>query len=231
MVKFKIMLEEEKKLLKKGFQYIAGIDEAGRGCIAGPVVAGIVCLNYNFIKERRRGENFIRHLYKLGLKDSKKISPQKREYFFRMLSESKFFSLATGSVSEKIIDSKNIFEATKLAMKKALKNLLRKEKEKAKKFSVDFLIIDGNFFIDAKVPQKPIISADERVFLCISASIVAKVTRDRMMMRYHKIYNYYGFDKHKGYFTKLHLKALKKYGPCPLHRQSFSPVAKIKKIC
>ncbi len=100
-------------------------------------------------------------------------------------------------------------------MKKALKKLKRKP---------DFLIIDGNFKIDSNIPQKSIIKADEKVFSCTAAGIIAKVTRDKIMERFDKKYPRYGFDKHKGYPTKLHLKMLKKYGPCKIHRRSFRPL-------
>ena len=105
--------------------------------------------------------------------------------------------------------------------------ILQKAVEKLKK-RPDFLIIDGNFKIDLNIPQKSIIKADEKVFSCITASIIAKVTRDKIMRRYHKKYSQYGFDRHKGYPTKYHIKMLRKHGPCKIHRRSFSPVKKIK---
>jgi ribonuclease HII len=120
-----------------------------------------------------------------------------------------------GRVSEKAIDKINILEATKLAMIKAIKKLKRKP---------DFLILDGNFKIDLPIPQKSIVKADEKVFSCACAAILAKVWRDRIMQRYHKKFPYYGFDKHKGYPTKYHIKMLKKYGPCEIHRKTFGPL-------
>jgi ribonuclease HII len=107
-------------------------------------------------------------------------------------------------------------------MKKAIKNLERKLKRK-----VDFLILDGNFKIDLKIPQKSIIKGDEKVLSCAIASIIAKVTRDKIMEKYAKRFPNYGFERHKGYGTKFHLKMLKKYGPCKIHRRSFFPIAKI----
>jgi ribonuclease HII len=203
-------LKEEKKLWKKGFKVVVGLDEAGRGPLAGPVVAAAVSL--------------IPHSkFKIPkIRDSKKLSPQKREELYRWITQSPFVEWGIGKVSEKVIDRINIFEATKLAMKKATFNLERKLKRKA-----DFLILEGNFKIDLPIPQKSIIKGDEKVLSCAMASIIAKVTRDKIMEKYAKKFPEYGFEKHKGYGTRLHLKMLKKYGPCPIHRRSFLPVAKI----
>ena len=130
-------------------------------------------------------------------------------------------------MSERVIDKINILEATKLAMKRAFKNLNYKlgNKNKLK----NFLILDGNFKIDLPLPQKTIIKADEKVLSCAIASILAKVTRDRIMERYHKKYPRYEFKKHKGYPTKLHLRLLKKYGPSKIHRKSFKPIKILKR--
>jgi ribonuclease HII len=192
-------LKEEKKLWKKGFKRVGGLDEAGRGPLSGPVVAGAV-----FIKTKRFSF--------FSIKDSKKLSAKKREEFFKILTKHPDLEWGIGIVSEKVIDKINIFEATKLAMKKAVKGLKKKP---------DFLILDGNFRINLPFPQKSIIKADEKVFSCAAASIIAKVTRDRIMERYHKKYPRYKFNKHKGYPTKLHFKMIKKYGPCKIHRRSF----------
>ncbi len=199
-------LREEKKLWKKGFKKVAGLDEAGRGPLSGPVVAAAVSIIANCKLKIADFKN---------LKDSKKLSPKKREEFYKILKKNPAIEWGIGKVSEKVIDKINILEATKLAMKKAVKNLERKP---------DFLILDGNFKIDSNIPQKPIIKGDEKVFSCAAASILAKVCRDRIMQRYHKKYPQYGFDKHKGYPTKLHLRMLRKYGPCKIHRISFKPV-------
>jgi len=195
-------LKEERKLWKKGFKRVAGLDEAGRGPLSGPVVAGAV-----LIKTKRFSF--------FSIKDSKKLSAKKREEFFKILTNHPDLEWGIGIVSEKVIDKINILEATKLAMKKAIKKLKKKP---------DFLILDGNFRINLPFPQKSIIKADEKVFSCAAASIIAKVTRDRIMDRYHKKYPLYKFNKHKGYPTKLHFKLLKKHGPCKIHRKSFKPV-------
>ena len=203
-------LKEEKKLWKKGYKVVVGLDEAGRGPLAGPVVAAAVSIipNYKFQIPK--------------LKDSKKLTQKKREEFFKIITKTPNIKWGIGKVSEKVIDKINIFEATKLAMKRAIKSLERKLKRKA-----NFLILDGNFKIDLKIPQKSIIRGDEKVLSCAMASIIAKVTRDRIMEKYAKKFPEYGFEKHKGYGTKFHLKMLRKYGPCKIHRRSFFPIAKI----
>jgi len=215
-------LREEKKLWKKGFKRVACLDEAGRGPLAGPVVAAAVTLNSKFKTQKSKLQLKAKDLLK-EIRDSKKLSPKKREAFYRILTKLPFMKWGIGRVSEKVIDKINILEATKLAMIRAIKNL----KVKSKKLKVNYLILDGNFKIDVKIPQKSIIKGDEKVFSCAAASILAKVYRDRIMQRYHKKYPRYGFSKHKGYPTKYHFKMLKKYGPCKIHRKSFSPVRKM----
>jgi len=154
-----------------------------------------------------------------NLRDSKKLTPKKREEFYKILTNHPQIKWGIGRVSEKVIDKINILEATKLVMIKAIKKLKRKP---------DFLIIDGNFKLNLPIPQKSIIKADEKVFSVALASIIAKVYRDRIMRRYHKKYLQYGFDKHKGYPTKQHRKMLKKHGPCKIHRKTFKPVKSCK---
>lgn len=207
---------EEKKLWKKGFKKVVCLDEAGRGPLAGPVVAAAVSLVANS------------KLKISNLKDSKKLSPKKREKIFEMIKKNKEIEWGIGIVSEKVIDKINIFEATKLAMKKALKNCKLQIQNGRFKKKI-FLIIDGNFKLDLPIPQKSVVKGDEKVFSCALASIIAKVTRDRIMQRYHKKYPKYRFDLHKGYPTKFHLKMLKKIGPCKIHRKSFWPVKSLVK--
>jgi len=193
-------LNEEKKLWNKGFKKVACLDEAGRGPLAGPVVASAV-----MIKNRKfKIENFKK------IKDSKKLSAKQREKFYselcsiyrpsgryKLLIKHPQIQWGIGMVSEKVIDKINILEATKLAMEKAIKKIKSKP---------DFLILDGNMRLKINIPQKSIVKADEKVFSCAAASILAKVTRDRIMQKYHKKYSKYGFDKHKGYPTKHHLE-------------------------
>jgi ribonuclease HII len=209
-------LREEKKLWRKGIKRVVCLDEAGRGPLAGPVVAAAVSIIANCKLEILKFKD---------LKDSKKLAPKKREDFYKIITKNPQIEWGIGIVSEKIIDKINIKNAAELAMEKALKNLERKMKKKA-----DFLIIDGNHISSKNLKArsyKLIVKADEKVFSCALASILAKVTRDKIMERYSKKYPKYGFEIHKGYPTKFHLKMLKKYGPCKIHRKSFLPV----KIC
>lgn len=202
------MLAEEKKLWKRKVNHPVGLDEAGRGPLAGPVVAGALTV-------KNRSFSFF------PIKDSKKLSAKQREKFFKILTSHPEIEWGIGIVSEKEIDRINIFEATKLAMRKALSGL-EKKLRKQSLGPVDFLILDGNFKLDkVSVSQKSIIKADEKVFSCAGASIIAKVTRDRIMERYHRKYPNYRFDEHKGYPTRLHFRMIKKHGPCPIHRKSF----------
>lgn len=198
-----VSLNEEKKLWRKGYKLVAGADEVGRGCIAGPVVAAAVLLKTH------------QKIPFPGIKDSKKLSIKKREEFYKILIKYSQIEWGIGVVSEKIIDKINILEATKLAIQKAVNSL---------KFKIDFLIIDGNFKINLLIPQKSIIKGDEKVFSCAAASIIAKVTRDKIMKRYHKKYPCFGFDKNKGYLTKFHLEQIKKNSFCPIHRKTFAPL-------
>ena len=199
-------LIEEKKLWKKGYKYVVGLDEAGRGPLAGPVVAAAVLIQNTKYK-----------IQDTKIRDSKKLTPKKREEFYKLIIKNPQIKWGIGKVSEKVIDKINILEATKLAMIRAIKKLERKP---------DFLIIDGNFKLNLPIRQKSIVKADEKVFSVALASIIAKVTRDGLMKKYAKKYPHYGFDAHKGYPTKFHFKMLKKYGHCQIHRKSFKPLKK-----
>ena len=229
-------LQEERKLWGKGYHYVVGLDEAGRGPLAGPVVAAAVIIKnpksktLNSKKIQSANNQNTKQFRKLlkEVKDSKQLSSKKREELYREIVSCPYIVFRAGKAGEKVIDKINILEATKLAMVKAVKKLKRKP---------DFLILDGNFILPAKalakaginksITQKSIVKADEKVFSCAAASIIAKVTRDRIMQRYHRKFPRYGFDKHKGYGTKLHLKMLKKYGPSLIHRLTFAPVKKM----
>lgn len=201
--------KEENKLINKGYNII-GIDEAGRGPLAGPVVASAVLIKN--IKE------FKKELFCKEIKDSKKISESKRKTLFYLLTHSSYVIWEAGKEGEKRIDKINILEATKVAMEKAVNNLIKKNNFNKKNC---FLIIDGNFKINLNIKQKSIIKGDEKVFSCAAASIIAKVYRDRIMEKYHKKYPEYGFNKNKGYGTKFHLKMIKKNGLSKIHRKTF----------
>jgi len=213
-------LREEKKLWRKGYKRVVGLDEAGRGALAGPVVAAAAMIKISNLKSQ------IPKILLKEVKDSKKLSSKKREEIYKLLFECKNIEWGIGKVSAKVIDRINILEATKLAMKRAIKNL--NCKLQIENCKIDFLILDGNFKINLDIIQRSIRKADNKVFSCAVASILAKIWRDRMMKRYHKKYPQYGFLKHKGYGTKLHLKMLKKYGSCKIHRKSFKPIREMK---
>jgi len=189
-------------LMQSSKRIVAGIDEAGRGPLAGPVVAAALTI----LPQSRLGK----------LRDSKQLSFKQREEHYRLFLLNPNIQWGIGRVSERVIDRINIYEATKLAMERAVRNLL-------KKVPLDFLYIDGITRIQTNIAQQTVVRGDEQIPLCAAASIVAKVTRDRLMLRYHKIYPEYGFDQHKGYGTKHHFQMLKKCGPCKIHRMSFSP--------
>jgi len=188
----------EKNLRKKGFGFIAGVDEAGRGPLAGPVFASAVILPKNAkIK---------------GLDDSKKLSPAKREKVFDLIMHNAV-CVGVGVCEEGEIDRINILQATFRAMAQAVNALLQKP---------DIILVDGNKIIpQVGITQKAIIGGDAKCTCIAAASVVAKVLRDRYMFKLHKIYPKYGFDRHKGYGTKAHFAALRIYGSCPIHRKSF----------
>jgi len=203
---------------------IIGLDEAGRGALCGPVVASAVLLKSKTSKIKKLifGKSKIR--------DSKKLSPREREAIFKKIKNSSLIFFGTGKVSPKEIDKLNILKATQLAMVRAIKDLLKKVDLKKKLF----LILDGKITlpneifkkekIDFKIYQKAKVKADEKVLNCALASIVAKVTRDKIMINYSEKYPKYRLEIHKGYPTKHHLKLLKKYGPSKIYRMSFAPV-------
>lgn len=190
----------EDEIQTQGYQIIAGIDEAGRGPLAGPVVAAAVVLP--------RGKKI------KGLNDSKKLSPAQREKFFHLIFEHAQ-GIGVGIVEAPEIDRSNIWRATQKAMVEAIKNLPA---------CPDFLLIDGKFPLAVSIAQKVIIKGDQRCQSIAAASIIAKVTRDRIMVNYHETYPQYNFARHKGYATKEHLAAIRRYGCCPIHRHSFKPI-------
>lgn len=202
LIRLKKMSEYEDKFSEYN---IAGIDEAGRGPLAGPVVAGCVVLD--------------REKEILFLNDSKKLSEKRRdELYYEIVNKSLAYGL--GIVDEKIIDKINILEATHIAMKEAFENANKMYKERFNK-DIDLLFVDALKIKDIDIKQVSIIHGDALSISIAAASILAKVTRDRMMIEYDKKYPEYGFAKHKGYGTKAHMEALKNIGPCDIHRNSF----------
>lgn len=203
----------ERRLKQKGYRIIVGLDEVGRGAIAGPVVAAAVAVLPDF------------RLRNIAVADSKAISPTKREkIYFQLIKHTKIF-WALGIVSPTLIDKHNIFFASKLAMKRAVLNLKKKIKDK-----IDYLIVDGGFKIPFAGEQMSIVGADKKIFVCASASIIAKVKRDRLMKRLDSYYPVYQFSKNKGYPTRFHLYSLKIFGPCEFHRKSFRPVKELRPL-
>ena len=193
------MLKYEKKLYKRGIKLVAGIDEVGRGPLIGPVVAACVILPENFFVEE--------------INDSKKLSEKKREDLYKIISE-KAVSIGIGIVDNKRIDEINILEATKEAMKQAIDNC---------KIKPEYLLIDA-VKLNTDIPYEAIIKGDAKSESIASASIIAKVTRDRMLIELDKEYPMYGFKSNKGYGTKKHIDAINKYGVLSSHRKTFKPV-------
>lgn len=190
-------LEYEKEVISQGYEYVCGVDEAGRGPLAGPVCAAAVILPKDTLIE--------------GVNDSKKLSEKKRELLFDVIKEKALaYSVAWASVEE--IEEINILNAAMLAMKRAVEGLQVK---------ADFAIIDGNKTPLLSIPSKAIVKGDAKSMSIAAASILAKVSRDRLMLEYGEKYPEYKFEKHKGYGTKLHIEALKEYGVSPIHRPSF----------
>jgi ribonuclease HII len=208
--KFMLDLNTENKIFQLGYKLVAGFDEAGRGPLAGPVVAACVIIGPDFKLEN----NDLRLVA-----DSKKLSVKKRERLFKSIKE-KALAVEIGVVDNNIIDKINILQASFLAMRRALKKIPLKP---------DYIIIDGRFKIPKiNIPQTAIIQGDTNVWSIAAASIIAKVSRDWIMKNFDKDYPQYAFAKHKGYGTKEHFLNLKKYGPSPLHRLSFAPLKNFK---
>ena len=194
-------LEYEIKAVAKGYVNTAGVDEAGRGPLAGPVVAAAVI--------------FPAKINIVGLDDSKKISPKKREELYPQI-QAEAIAYGVAIVSREVIDEINILQASRLAMKKAVEQLQPVP---------DLLLIDGNQKIDSTLDQWAIVKGDSKSLSIAAASVLAKVTRDRIMEDYHKLYPQYEFHRHKGYGTKLHRALIEEHGPCPIHRSTFKGVS------
>ena len=197
MEKQKNNLEYENKMLAAGYSKIAGVDEVGRGPLAGPVCCACVIMPLDDIIE--------------GIDDSKKVSEKKREKLFGLIKE-KAIAYQIEFVDENTIDEINILEATKKCMAKAINNM---------PIMPDIVLVDAVKNLDTEVATLPIIHGDALSYNIAAASILAKVTRDKLMVEYGKKYPQYGFEKHKGYGTKMHIDALKEYGPLSIHRKSF----------
>ena len=193
------MLAYEQRFESQGYKAIAGVDEAGRGPLAGPVVSAAVILRQVKFKNR--------------IDDSKVLSASQREKAYSEIRKKAWVDI--GIVGEKIIDQINILEATILSMRRAISFLSPQP---------DFVLVDGNMSLNLNIPYESIVRGDAQSLSIACASIIAKVTRDRIMSIYHRKYPEYGFLEHKGYGTKSHFEALKRIGPSPIHRMSFAPL-------
>lgn len=198
-------LKNEMALLRQGYRFIAGVDEAGRGTWAGPVVAAAVILPLD-------NSSTLAHLDTLN--DSKKLTAPVRERLFERIQQ-EAVAVGVGQISAPQIDTLNILVATRLAMREAITQLVPPP---------DYLLIDYVQLTALNIPQYAFPKADALSLSVAAASVIAKVTRDRLMVAFDKQYPHYGFGQHKGYGTALHQKALAAHGPCPLHRMSFKPL-------
>ena len=193
-------------------QPVAGVDEAGRGCLAGPVFAGAVILNFPQM-----------------FQDSKLLQPKQREEFAAEIKKNHIFGLGAAAVGE--IERINIHRASLLAMKRAVEEAMKKA-AKILGARTARLLIDGRFAIGElpQFPQTPLIKGDQRAAPIMAASIMAKTERDKLLSFYGKKYPEYGFEKHKGYATKQHKEAIQRHGPCPIHRKYFSGVREYQNL-
>ena len=205
------MLRHEQEAWQAGFRHVAGVDEAGRGPLAGPVVAAAVVFDKDFLEAEAD-----RSL--AGLTDSKKLPAARREFFFAQITACAQARVGVGSASVEEIERLNILNATHLAMARALAQLAPLP---------DLALVDGLPVKGLPVPHRAIVGGDAASLSIAAASVIAKVTRDRWMATLAAEYPAYGFERHKGYGTPEHLAALRRHGPCPAHRKGFAPVAQL----
>jgi len=202
----------ERKLFKDGYRQVIGVDEVGVACLAGPVYVCAVAFDEKFFQKNHRKLRYLR--------DSKLLLPHQREKFFNQLTKETDLKFRISFSDVKTIDKLNIYHAARSAMKRAI--------EKLKPVKESIVLMDGKGKIAGiNQEQRAIVKGDRKVFAIACASILAKVARDRVMRKYAQKYPDYGFEKHKGYPTKLHNAQLVKFGPCEIHRHSFAPVAKL----
>ena len=198
----------ERELLLQGMTWIAGVDEAGRGPLAGPVVAAAVMFPERWLQEGLPEELN-------GLNDSKQLTERQRERFFEVLTTCGEIQFAIAQMDAARVDEINILQATHRAMNDALAQL---------RPAPQHALVDGTRVKTLRFPQTPIVKGDSRSYSIAAASVLAKVTRDRLMVEYHERWPSYGFADHKGYGTAQHLAAIAAHGPCPIHRRSFAPL-------
>ncbi len=196
----------EQRAFNLGYKHVAGVDEAGRGALAGPVVAAAVI--------------FPQKIEIPGVNDSKKLTPLKRQALFDIIIE-KSLAVGIGIGEHPLIDEKNVLQATLISMKNAVLGL---------SIQPDYILVDGNCAVPVNIPQKAIVKGDASSISIAAASIIAKVTRDRFMVKYDEVYPGYGFADHKGYGCVAHLAAIAEMGPCDIHRKTFRGVKEHVKI-
>jgi ribonuclease HII len=208
------LLQFERQAWDAGHRRVAGVDEAGRGPLAGPVVAAAVVIEADFLRANER-ERFAK------LTDSKQLTAHQRDFFFDLLTGSPQVEVGVGMADAAEIDEKNILNATHLAMARAVARLVPLP---------EHLLVDGLFVPGLPCSSTPIVDGDAKSLLIAAASVIAKVTRDRLMRDLDRQYPEYGFAEHKGYGTKAHAQALLEHGPTPIHRRTFRPVRDIARI-
>ncbi len=199
--RLRALQKQERRAAALGYGVVAGVDEAGRGPLAGPIVAAACHIPPGRLIA--------------GVNDSKKLSPEQRERLFEILKADADVQCTVGIVDVVTIDQINIYQATLRAMLAAVAQLRRPP---------DYILVDGLKLPHPHIPTERIVGGDASCFAIAAASIIAKVTRDRLMRVLHQRYPVYGFNQHKGYGTPQHLEALQKYGPCPEHRRTFEPI-------
>ena len=228
----------ERKLFKDGYRYVIGVDEVGMACLAGPVyVCAVLFTKKFFLSQRltRLGrEKNQRHPKLHWLRDSKQLLPHQREKFYNELTKERGIKYRLAFCSPKTIDRINIYQAARKAMRRSIKGIVLSIRQSGKSHNTKYLIPNTIVLVDGKtpikgldLPQMAIVKGDRKVFAIACASIIAKVTRDRVMTCYAKKYPNYGLEKHKGYPTKLHKAMLAHHGICEIHRKSFKPVARL----
>ena len=209
-------LEEEMALLSQGYSFIAGVDEAGRGCLAGPVVAAAVILPFGDLSPSHYSPDECLECF-AGVRDSKQVTAKERERLYEVVMQHAL-AVGVGTGSVELIDERNILQATKHAMRDAIGHLTTPPQA---------LLLDAIHLPDIELLQRSIIKGDALCLSIAAASIIAKVTRDRIMVQLHELFPAYGFAQHKGYGTEEHLAALREHGATPHHRRSFAPVREL----
>ncbi len=205
MARLAEMKQAEEELHRRGYRYIAGVDEVGRGPLAGPVVTAAVVLPEDFDVP--------------GVDDSKKLSPKRREELYDVIMD-RALAVGIGQADHQVIDDINILQATKKAMGQAIEEADRALRE-ACGSGIDFVLLDAVQLEGLAIPQHAMVKGDANVLAIAAASIIAKVTRDRMMVEYAEEYPWYAFESNKGYGTKAHYEGIREHGICPIHRRTF----------